>query len=175
MDAPAMIRALIDHNEWASTRLLASASALDDETLQQPVVGAGHGSIWGQLRHIAQTQIGWQLGLTGQADSPERAQALMSSRFDFDSRPGLWRAIETSCGDWRDFGRILSAEALQQPFLPQRLGGLTVGDVLLHVLGHSTHHRGETAAFLSAHGHSPGDLDYLFFALERQGATGPRG
>jgi uncharacterized damage-inducible protein DinB len=175
MDAIAMTRSLIDHNEWATARLLAAASSLDDATLQRAVAGAGHSSIWGQLRHIAQTQIAWHLGLTGQADSAERVRALMASsdRFDLDTRAGLWRAFETSNTDLREFGQTLSREILERPIAPAQLGSLTVGDTMLHVLTHSAHHRGETAAMLSALGHSPGDVDYLFFALEGRGA-GPR-
>jgi uncharacterized damage-inducible protein DinB len=48
-----------------------------------------------------------------------------------------------------------------------RFQSLTRGDAVLQLLTHAAHHRGETAMLLSEIGGSPGDLDYIFFALER--------
>ena len=171
MDAVAIIQTLIDYNGWATRRILAAAGPLSDEELRRTMPGAGHGSLWGQLAHIVQVEIGWVIGWTGQADSQEAAWAQMgkSDRFDFETRAGLWRAFELSQHDLEVFGRELTAEALARPFRPEQLGGLTLADVMLQVLTHGQHHRGETAALLSAIGHSPGDVDYLFPALERVG------
>jgi len=48
-----------------------------------------------------------------------------------------------------------------------RFESLTRGDAMLRLLTRAAHHRGETAMLLSEIGRSPGDLDYIFFALER--------
>ena len=171
MDAVGIIRTMIDYSGWATKGILAAAESLSDEELKRTMPGAGHGSLWGQLVHIVKVEIGWVIGWTGQADTQEAAWALMgrSDRFDFHTREGLWRAFALSQADLDTFGRGLTAEALARPFRPEQLGGLTLADVMLQVLIHGQHHRGETAALLTAIGHSPGDVDYLFRALDRVG------
>jgi uncharacterized damage-inducible protein DinB len=38
---------------------------------------------------------------------------------------------------------------------------------MLHVGNHGSYHRAETAMALTAMGHDPGDLDYLYFEMGR--------
>ncbi len=59
------IRTLIDYNEWATARLLTAAAQVDDSELRRARPGAGHGSICGQLHHIALSQIGLYLACLG--------------------------------------------------------------------------------------------------------------
>ena len=44
---------------------------------------------------------------------------------------------------------------------------LTVWEVLMHLYTHSATHRSEMAQMLTDHGSSPGDIDYLDFALDQ--------
>ena len=51
--------------------------------------------------------------------------------------------------------------------VPQRSGGaLSVWQILLNTHTHNAQHRAEVAQILTEYGCSPGDIDYLFFALD---------
>ena len=70
--------------------------------------------------------------------------------------------------DRRVFLDGLSDEALQRPFAYTLLSGAEAAqplrDVLLHVVNHSTYHRGQAAAMLRRLGQAPPATDYLVYA-----------
>jgi uncharacterized damage-inducible protein DinB len=170
VDSIGLARTLIDYNEWASERLLRAADRVPDEIFNQPLPGAGHGSIFGQLRHIAYVQLNYLAGLEGKAtDMPSAVEAVSASGVDFESRAGVRDAFTRGHKELRDFGAALTAERWAEP---QRAwpGKLPLGMYVMQALLHAQHHRGETAALLTELGYSPGDLDFIFFAFEQPGA-----
>jgi uncharacterized damage-inducible protein DinB len=170
VDSLGLARTLIDYNEWATERLLRAADRVPDDVFNRTLPGAGHGSIFGQLRHIAWVQLNYLVALEGKAnDMAESAEMVKASGVDLESRAGIRDAFARGHQGLREFGAALSPERWAEP---QRTwpGKMPLGIYVMQVVLHGQHHRGETAALLTELGYSPGDLDFIFFAFERPGA-----
>jgi uncharacterized damage-inducible protein DinB len=80
-------------------------------------------------------------------------------------------AYAKSHEDLRRFVKSLSAGDLTSvlSYTDSRGGRLDrpLGQLMLHVVNHGTHHRAETAMLLTALEKPPRQLDYLYFELER--------
>jgi uncharacterized damage-inducible protein DinB len=87
---------------------------------------------------------------------------------DLESRAGIRDAFGRSHQGWRELAAELTVERWSEP-QHRWPGKLPLGIYMLQVLLHSQYHRGETAAFLTELGYSPGDIDFLFFTFERPG------
>jgi uncharacterized damage-inducible protein DinB len=169
VDSLGLARTLMDYNEWATERLLVAADRLPDELFSRALPGAGHGSIFGQLRHIAFVQLNYLVGLEGKAnDMAASTEVVQASGVDFESRAGISDAFARGHKGLREFAAALTPERWAEP---QRTwpGKMPLGMYVMQVLLHAQHHRGETAALLTELGYSPGDLDFIFFAFERPG------
>ena len=170
VDSLGLARTLVDYNEWANERILATSDRVPDEAFHRPRPGAGHGSIFGQLRHVAYVQLGYLAAFEGRAiDAAAGAAAIAASGVDLESRAGVRDAFRRGHQGWRELAAGLTVGRWSEPQY-QWPGKLPLGIYLLQVLLHSQYHRGETAALLTDLGYSPGDIDFLFFAFERPGA-----
>jgi len=69
----------------------------------------------------------------------------------------------------RAFLESLSDDELVESLNITRWDGVKVTmtrwHMLVHLASHSMQHRTEAAVLLTQYGHSPGDLDFLFFVL----------
>ena len=161
------VRSLHGYNEWAMERVLASAEALiPDEFVAED--DTPHGSIRNQFVHVINTHWSWR-SWCDNSMSGEEAYALTLDLADFaDSRSvrDKWheirdqnrRFLSRATGD--DMQRLLEVEAEWISF------SLPVWKIMMHIANHSMQHRTEIAMSLTKLGQSPGDLDYLFYALE---------
>lgn len=157
-------RALSAYNWWANQKLLDAASRLSAEELDRDT-GATFGSIGANLRHIVAAEMGWHSVLAGiQLQRPEglRSPAPMS-----DIRE--W--YEDSRGRLDSYAAAITDDSIVADVHAER-GGQTYAwpawQVLTHVVNHGTQHRAETGGALAALGHSPGDLDFIYFVAGGQ-------
>jgi uncharacterized damage-inducible protein DinB len=159
---PADLAGLYDYSCWANRRLLGVVAALTADELTRTVTGS-YGSVRNTLVHVLSAEWGWLERCGGLA----RGAWLNAEDFPtLESIAVVWTRVEAAM-------RALLA-GIADDALTERIefsfGGPTrsvsSGEVLQHVVLHAVHHRGQVALRLRELGHTPGDVDFLFYAAE---------
>jgi uncharacterized damage-inducible protein DinB len=161
-----LIRDLYAYNEWANEYLLDVASRLDMGQLAGPQ-GASFESILGNMAHVVAAQINWlERWRTGQ--NKQHTVALGES---LKTLADLRAGFAASHRDLAEYVRGLTDAALDADLeYRDKSGNLAVRplwQLMNHVANHGTFHRGEVAMALTALGHSPGDIDFLYWEFSR--------
>ena len=156
------------YTSWATRQVLETAAALTPEQLHAPGA-AGHGSVRDTLIHLMRTHRGWLSWWDGSLP-PDEAYRLKMDPAAYPDIPSLlaaWSEIERQTAAFLAGLSDADAEkAFAWDFRNGRTSGMPLWGMMLHVMNHGTQHRSEVAAMLTGFGHSPGNLDLLFF-LER--------
>lgn len=160
-------------NRWANARLYASVAALNVDAYRKDR-GAFFGSIHHTLNHLLVVDRLWSARIQNR-DSGIRSldqvlfqdfEALKSARVEEDGK--LIALVDE-----------LSDAALETPVRYRRMIGegleeVRAGHILITLLNHQTHHRGQVHAMLTQAGVTPPPLDVVFY-LDEIGEAGPRG
>jgi uncharacterized damage-inducible protein DinB len=162
---------LATYNEWMNRKLYAAAAALPAERVHEDR-GAFFGSIFGTLNHLVIADVIWlkriAAGVPGLAslqcldDVPRPAsldQRLCADLPELDAlRVKLDAAILAFCAEVTpaQLDGTLTWTSMKGVASTKRLG-----DVLLHVFNHQTHHRGQATTLFSQLGVDVGPTDIL--------------
>jgi uncharacterized damage-inducible protein DinB len=157
------------YNAWANRRILDCCDRIGADQLTQDD-DSPWGSIRNQLIHqfiVHQRWLSWADGSL----SGEEAYALQADPEDYpdaDSIRSMWESVEKQTQRYLD---RLTEDELNRELRVEYPGAefaISTGEVMLHIAHHSMQHRTETSMALTRLGASPGDVDYLFYALERR-------
>jgi uncharacterized damage-inducible protein DinB len=156
---------LYQYNQWANARILNAASRVTHEQFLAPAAFP-HGGLRGTLTHVLFAEWIWRTRWEGA--SP--AFRLKPEDFPtFDSLRARWAEEEKSLMAFVDG---LTDERLNREFSYTSTEGKPYKRVLwqamAHLVNHGTQHRSEAAALLTDYGHSPGDVDLIYFLLENE-------
>lgn len=168
------LRTLHGYNRWANEHILDIAAGLPPERWLAPG-SAGHGSVRDTLLHLLATHRTW-LGLCDGSLTVEQAFAQEPAPGDYPDAAALralWREIDAASQAY--LARLDEAEAATHrggtfPWSGEAFSQ-PVWSILTHVANHSTQHRSEAAAMMTADGHSPGYMDLLGYTLGLLGPT----
>jgi len=157
------VRTGLAYNRWANQRLLNAAGELSGDELDRNL-GGSFGSIRGTLAHLLWGERGWlrywQEGSFGPDLSPT----------DFPDLP----SIETSWKSHEDekaaFVRGLTEEKLRAACLVDE-NPYVLGELIQHILTHSTHHRGQVVHMLRQLGKIPPGTGFRQFLTANRGET----
>jgi len=157
------IRELYEYNRWANDRVMNVAVGLSDEQLDRPF-DMGSGSLRKTLRHIYGAERFWYERVKGPeygAFPRSRDVSTASALFDAACR------LATARTTWLD---SLDASDLDSPATYTLDNGVThtdrLGDILLHVCNHDTHHRAQALNMLRQMGAVVPEIDYIEWIRE---------
>ena len=152
---------LFDYHWHTNQRLISCAAEVShDDYFAKP--GDGLDSIHEILFHILRADSGWRAGLeTG-------VQQLPLAGDDYPDLEALKSGFEREQVAWGKLLDSLTAEQIKAKITLRRANGAEMDfffwRILQHVVFHGMQHQSELAHLLTSKGHSPGDIDFLFFA-----------
>jgi uncharacterized damage-inducible protein DinB len=154
---------LYKYNQWANARILNTAAQVTPEQYLAPAAFP-HGGLQGTLVHALFAEWIWRNRWEGNSPTDRL------KREDFpniESLQNRWLAEEQKLMDFVD---QVSDEQLCDNFHYLNTSGKPFTRILwhamAHVVNHGTQHRTEAAAILTDLGHSPGDIDLIYFLDE---------
>jgi uncharacterized damage-inducible protein DinB len=164
------LETLYDYSYWANAKLCASMSALTAEEFVRQVAGSW-ASVRSTLVHMMSAEGGW----LERAGGPARGPALKAEDFPTLAAVTIYWATQEQ--KVRAFLRRLSDADLSRRLqftIPQLSlsSELAIGEMLHHAAIHNSHHRGQVSLLVRALGHAPGDVDILFYYVERDARPG---
>jgi uncharacterized damage-inducible protein DinB len=151
---------LYRYNQWANAKILNAAANVTTEQFLAPAAFP-HGGLRGTLVHALSAEWIWRKRWEGTSPT----QSLKPEEFpDFQSLRGRWEEEEMQL---MNFVNAIRDERLNDRFDYRNTYGKPFTRVLwqamVHLVNHGTQHRSEAAAILTDFGHSPGDIDLIFF------------
>lgn len=156
------IELLLRYNDWANDKILATAENVSAQQLTAEN-DFGWGSLRGALVHLMDAEYAWRVLLQTGAHikwlQPDDFGDVAAIRACWTAeRAAFWQYFDSLSNE--DLSGIISykGDATRHRVL---------WHCLAHVVNHGTQHRAECAALLTGFGHSPGNLDFTVYLLER--------
>jgi uncharacterized damage-inducible protein DinB len=160
------IRLLYAYNRWANTRSLTAAAALTPGQLHRDL-GTSHGSAFGTLAHILWGEWRWMGRWLTPPAAPGPDPLTCKDLLALQAR---WREVEALqtafLGEVTDseLGHLITYE---NP--PGTAWTYPLGQMLQHLVNHSTYHRGQVTTLLRQLGAAVVPTDFLVFIDEQGG------
>lgn len=159
---------LYGHNIWANDRLLGAAAGISPEQFTWPVPWLnGGGSLRSVLVHMYAAEWTWRsrcmLGISPTAlPQPE----------EFPTLESLYERWREESETMRYYIAGLTSARLSDVIVYKNTRRKTfhqpLWQILSHVVLHGMQHRSEAALLLTEYGHSPGDLDLIFYLRQQE-------
>ena len=154
---------LYKYNQWSTAKILGAATGLTQDQFLAPA-DFPHGGLRGTLVHALFAEWIWRNRWEGTSPT----HRLKPEDFPtFESLHARWLEEEKLL---LAFVENLTDEKLQSSFNYLSTEGKPntriLWQAMAHMVNHSTQHKTEAAAILTGFGHSPGDIDMIWFAAE---------
>jgi uncharacterized damage-inducible protein DinB len=161
------LKDLLAYSAWASRRLVDAAAQLPPEQLTRDL-GTADKSVLGTLVHTFAADRIWFSRVEGKV--PEKF--ISDEDYHLSVLQNDWPQLHDK---WRHWAAGLSDEAAATDLFYRDIRGnqwnQPIWQVVMHVVNHGTHHRGQAAGFLRSMGVAPPALDMTVFYRTRAAAA----
>jgi uncharacterized damage-inducible protein DinB len=158
----ATLRLHLDYTAWASQRLLDTVANLSAEDLARDFRTSDK-TVIDTLAHVFAADRVW----LGRIQGSPPASFISAEDRQLSALQKEWPALQ---GRWKQWATPLTDQDVQAKIAYRDLKGNSweqpLWQILLHVVNHGTHHRGQVSGFLRAMGHNPPPLDLIAFYRE---------
>ena len=155
-----VLQSHIDYTAWASQRLVEAATHLNAEELTHNF-GTADKSVLGTLVHTFAADRIWMGRIDGQIPARflevEKDMHMHVLRDDWPLLHNRWKAWAASLTD-KAAHAVLAYKNMKGDSFESPLW-----QIVLHVVNHGTHHRGQAAGFIRSMGHTPPPLDLIAY------------
>lgn len=162
---PNEIQSLYEYACWATALLLDKAEEITPEQFVAPT-SFPWVSIRGTLAHILSAQDVWRWRMA-EGVSPTTLRDFA----EYTTLPELRGAYAEMEGRWRGYLASLTEEQLAATVAWKNTKGneatAPLWQVLTHLVNHSTQHNSEVAQMLTELGHSPGNIDLIYWVIQQ--------
>jgi uncharacterized damage-inducible protein DinB len=161
-----LLRKHVEYTRWATLRTLAAVKPLSDEEITRDLRNS-FGSVLGTLEHIFAGDRIWLSRLQG---NPRTTLKDVGESFTLASLEAAWRTLLD------DFVRTASDLDPSATLHYRNLKGveyqMPIWQIIMHVVNHGTHHRGQVVTMLRQLGYPAPALDLHVFFQELAAAAG---
>jgi uncharacterized damage-inducible protein DinB len=156
------LRTHLAYTTWAANRLLEAAAQLTPEELARDF-GTSDKSVVGTLAHTFAADRIWMSRVKGRTP----AKFITAEDRDLTVLQRDWPAV---LAEWTQWAAGLTDDSAPTVISYQDTKGNSYSSplwqIVLHVVNHGTHHRGQVSGFLRAMGKVPPPLDLIAFYRE---------
>jgi uncharacterized damage-inducible protein DinB len=157
------ISLLYKYNKWANDKIMNAASNVNHDQFLAPGIFP-HGGLRGTLVHTLFAEWIWRHRWEGTSPvvhlKPEDFPTFESLRSRWGGEEKLLLTYLKNMTDEKLESHFFYTSTEGSPY--QRI----LWQTMLHVINHGTQHRSEAASLLTDFGHSPGDIDFVYFLSE---------
>jgi uncharacterized damage-inducible protein DinB len=163
MSAPSdTLRLHLDYTAWATRRLLDTVANLSSEDLTHDFRTSDK-TVIDTLAHVFAADRVW----LGRIQGNPPANFISPADRQLSLLQKEWPALQER---WKQWASPLTDQDVQAKIAYRDLKGNSweqpLWQILLHVVNHGSHHRGQVSGFLRAMGHNPPALDLIAFYRE---------
>jgi uncharacterized damage-inducible protein DinB len=156
-----ILRYQIESAAWANQRVLSAASKLTPEELNRDFHSSER-SVLGTLVHIFRAERMWLSRIEGPL-----VEYRVAGDDTLSALEVTWPRVNEK---WIEWAGRLTDEGAQSQLSYRDLRGnewtMPLWKIVLHVVNHSTHHRGQAIGFMRSLGYTPPNTDSISFARQ---------